>query len=83
MIAVPYFIFMMFAMAGYRSRLELCFYCEFLMSSILIEILYMLIVHLENFPAAYFWIIGAIFVITVMLKAFLNSEAKKKREKRQ
>ena len=82
MIGVPYFVFMMFAMAGYRSILELCFYCKFLMISMLLELLCMIILHLESFPYAFFWIIGAIFVITIMLKAFINDESRKKRAKR-
>ena len=43
----------------------------------------MIIFYLDSFPSAYFWIVGTIFVITIMLRAFINSENKRKRSKRQ
>ncbi len=67
-IGVPYFLYFMFALVGYKTTKELCFYCRFTLRSNPVILTVMLFFYLESFPMMYFWVSGFLFFATVVIK---------------
>ena len=82
LVGVPYFVFVMFCLVGYRSKRELCFYCVFTLVSNFAALLWMLAFSLKTWPSAYFWLCGVVFAITVLVRGFKNQEQRRRRERR-